>query len=140
MGVSSLGAGLAGFGVAAWGEALRRGRALLLSSALFGAGLVLFAFTRQVATAMVLLGVLGLLAGVYLTLSNVLFQSRSPDGLRGRVISVWSTVWGVLPFASLAMGAVAEWAGAAAAVAACGTICAVFCVGMALSGSHLKGL
>ncbi len=140
MGVSSLGAGVAGFGVAAWGESLRRGRALLLSSALFGVGLVLFAFTRQVSTALVLLGVLGLLVGVYLTLSNVLFQSRSPDKLRGRVISVWSTVWGVLPFASLAMGALAEWAGAATAVAACGTICAVFCVGMALSGSHLKGL
>jgi len=140
VGVSSLGAGLAGFSMAARGDVFRKGRALLLSSTMFSWGLVVFAFSSRIEAALALLFVLGLLVGVYLTLSNVLFQGRSPDPLRGRVMSAWGMVWGLLPFASLAMGGVAELLGVTTAVAICGAACGLFGIGMALAGSHLQEL
>ena len=138
LGVYYLGLALSGFAMAAVGDTFRKGRAVLLSSTVFGCALMVFAFSKQVVLALVLLLVLGLLAGVYLTLNTVLFQSRPPDILRGRMMSVWSMVWGLSPFANLAAGAVAERWGVATVLAASGAICAVFCTGMALVGSHLK--
>jgi MFS family permease len=83
-GISSLGSAFAGFAMAAVGDTFRKGRAVLLSSTVFGCVLVVFAFCRQAALALVLLLALGLLSGVYLTLSHVLLQVRSPDTRRRR--------------------------------------------------------
>ena len=137
VGVSSLGAALIGFAIAAVEDGFRKGRVLLLSSTMFGCVLVIFAFSRQILLALLLLLVLGLLAGVYLTLNTVVFQSRPPDMLRGRVMSVWGMVWGLTPFATLAVGAVAERWGVTTALVMSGAAWVMFCTGMALVRSSL---
>jgi MFS family permease len=138
LGAVSLGAALAGFAVAATENTFSQGRTLLLSAALFSGGLIVFAFCSQVILAVILLFVMGLIAGVYLTLSNVLFQSRAPDRVRGRILSIWGMIWGLLPFASLAMGAAAERWNVQLAIGASGAICVIFSVGMALTSSALQ--
>lgn len=140
VGISYLSHSAVGFALATIEDTFDRGRALLLSSVLFGGGLVVFAFSRQVLLALLLLFLLGIVAGVYLTLSNVLFQVRPPDPLRGRVVSAWGMVWGLLPFTSLAAGAFAERWGVTNAIVASGAVCVVFCIGMTSIGSQLRGL
>lgn len=140
LGASSLGTALAGFLIAAAGEDLPKGRVLLLSGGTFGCGLVVLAFSSHVLGAMVLLFVVGLLVGSYLTLSNVLLQSLPPDSLRGRVMSIWGMVWGTLPFVSLAAGAAADSWGVKAIISGSGVICAVFSLGMALFDPRLNEL
>ena len=124
--------------MAAVGDTFHKGRAVLLSSTVFGCVLVIFAFCRQAALALVLLLALGLLSGVYLTLSHVLLQTRSPDALRGRMMGAWSMVWGLAPFANLAAGAVAERWGVTTVIGVSGAVCAVFCIGTALAGLHVE--
>lgn len=51
-------------------------------------------------------------------------QLTTPDGLRGRVMSVFSTLYlGMAPFGSLLAGGLAQWTGAPAAVAILGGCC-----------------
>ncbi len=140
LGIYYMGMALAGLAMAAVGDTFRKGRAVLLASTVLSCGLVVFAFSRQVVLTLGLLFVLGLLAGVYLTLNTVIFQSRPPDALRGRMMSAWGMVWGLAPFANLAAGAIAERWGVTTVISGSGAICAAFCIGMALIGSHLREL
>lgn len=137
VGISSFGAAVVGFALASAGDVFSKGRALWLTAILSGAGLVVFAFTRQVALALVVLFALGLLNGVYLTLSNLLFQSRPPDRLRGRVMGAYAMVWGIAPFAHLVAGAVADRIGVMETIAASGVICIVFCGAMTIGNYDL---
>jgi MFS family permease len=58
--------------------------------------------------------------------SNTLIQSMVPDGLRGRVMSVYSMMFmGMAPIGSLLSGWVADRLGAPFTVAAGGAICMV---------------
>ena len=123
LGLSGLGSAVSGFTLAAIGNISSRGRAALFSSAAFGVGLIIFSLTRQPWTSLVVMFGVGLVSGVYLTLSNVIFQSQTPDGLRGRVMSVWSMVWGLIPFTSLALGALAERWNVSGVIGLSGVIC-----------------
>jgi MFS family permease len=140
LGVYYMGIALAGFVMAAVGDTFRKGRVVLLSAIGFSCGLVALAVSRQVAFALALLFLLGLLAGVFLTLNMVLFQSRPPDRLRGRAMSAGGMVWGLGPFVSLVTGTIAEHWGVTTAITASGVVCGSFSVGLALVGSHLREL
>ena len=140
LGLGDIGIALAGLGIAAVGNSFSKGRMLRLAAGLFGIGLVILASVRSTTLVLPLLLVQGIVVGVYLTLTNVLFQSRPPDRLRGRVMSAWGMVWGVLPLTSLAVGALAEIWPVNLIIGACGGVCAAFAVGMALFGDHLHEL
>jgi hypothetical protein len=140
LGMADIGVALAGLAIAAGGNSFSQGWVLRLAAGLFGTGLVILAFTRSMTVALPLLLVQGLVVGVFLTLTNVIFQSRPPDELRGRVMSVWEMVWGVLPLTSLAVGALAEIWPVNLIVGVCGGICAAFAAGMALLGDRLSEL
>lgn len=123
LGLSGLGSAISGFALAAIGNISSRGRAALLSSVAFGVGLMIFSLTRQPWSSLVVMFGVGLVSGVYLTLSNVIFQSEAPDAIRGRVMSVWSMVWGLIPFTSLAVGALAEQWNVAGVIGVSGALC-----------------
>lgn len=136
LGLSGLGSAISGFILAAIGNVPSRGYAALLSATAFGVGLVFFSFTRQAWAALAVMFTVGLVAGVYLTLSNVIFQSEAPDAIRGRVMSVWGMVWGLIPFTSLAAGAAAEQWSVSGVIALSGAMCVV--TSLALLGSRSK--
>jgi MFS family permease len=140
LGLSSLGAATAGLSLAGIGDRFSRGKALLVASAILSSGIILFAFCRETSVALAMALGMGLAAGVYLTLSNVLFQTRPPDELRGRVVAAWSMIWGVVPFTTLLAGALAERWGVVAVVAASGGLCLALTLCMALFAPRLREL
>jgi MFS family permease len=139
VGLFGLGAASAGIILAGLGP-LRQGRLLLAASVAIAGGVVIFAFTRNTLLALALALLLGLIDGVYLTLSNVIFQTRAPDAMRGRVLGAWGMVWGLLPFTALLSGFLAERIGVVAVIAGSGALCLLFAAGLMVASPQLREL
>lgn len=83
------------------------------ATALFGAGLILFSFSRSLPLSMALLTVTGFGFMVQLAAGNTMLQTVVEDGMRGRVMSLFMTAFlGAAPLGSLAAGALADRFGA----------------------------
>ena len=66
---------------------------------------------------------------LFFSTSNTVLQTIVPDEMRGRVMGVWSLVFGaMIPLGSLEAGAVAHWAGTPFALAFGACICAIAAV------------
>ena len=60
------------------------------------------------------MGLIGVAQAIYLATNNTLVQLAVPDELRGRVMSVYMTTWGLMPLGALPQGILADWFGAPA--------------------------
>ncbi len=99
-------------------------RWIALSSAGFGASLLLFSFSRSTALSAILLFPVGFCVVGQMASSNTLLQSISADNFRGRVMSAYSMMFlGMAPFGSLLAGFSAQHLGAPKTVAICGGVC-----------------
>ena len=139
VGLFGLGAALAGIVLAGIGP-LRQGRVLLGAALSIGLGVIVFAFTRNTSLALTLAFLLGVIDGVFLTLSNVIFQTRAPDSMRGRVLGAWGVVWGILPFTALLAGLLTDKIGVVYVIAGSGALCLLFTIGMTIASPHLREL
>lgn len=120
--LSATGAGAlaAGVALAAGRVRIPRGRLIIGAGAAYGVALIGFALSTSYPLSLALL----VLAGFTMILNNAsvnaLLQSKVPDHLRGRVMSVYVFMFiGVSPLGSLQAGALARWIGAPYALA-CG--------------------
>ena len=94
-----------------------------LGAATLGAALLLLASTGSMALAVVAMFVAGVGSIAMAATANTLVQLTVPDQLRGRVMSVYTTVFaGSTPFGGLITGALASGFGAAFAIAAGGAL------------------
>lgn len=93
---------------------------------LFGALLLLFAFSRLYPLSLALAFVLGMVSQFYITAINTVLQLNLPEQLRGRVMGVHGLTWDLMPVGGMIAGTIAEFAGAPAAVA----VGAVFVAGL----------
>jgi MFS family permease len=121
MGVGALAAALF---VASFSGLRRKGLLLTVGQFVFSISLVLVAFARSLPLALALICVLGWATVSQFMMMNTLIQLDVPDGLRGRVFSVY--LWasqGVAPFGSLFIGWLAQTAGVPHAALICGGIC-----------------
>ena len=89
----------------------RRGRVIVAGVGLFGLTIVLYALSGNVILSCVLIGLLGLIASTYATLNDMLVQTLVDDAYRGRVLSVYSMLWGLTPIGGLIGGAMANVVG-----------------------------
>lgn len=89
----------------------RRGRVIVAGVGLFGMTIVLYALSGNVILSCVLIGLLGLIASTYATLNDTLVQTLVDDAYRGRVLSVYSMLWGLTPIGGLIGGAMANVVG-----------------------------
>ena len=105
-----------------------------------GLGVIVFAFTRNTSLALTLAFLLGVIDGVFLTLSNVIFQTHAPDSIRGRVLGAWGMVWGILPFTALFAGLLTDKIGVVYVIAGSGVLCLLFTIGMTIASPHLREL
>ncbi|HEU5194365.1 MAG TPA: MFS transporter [Methylomirabilota bacterium] len=82
---------------------------LMAAAAITLAALMLLAAARHVAVAVVLLFITGF-AGLFLVAScNTRLQLTTPDELRGRMMSLYTLVWGgVFPIGAFCVGAISE--------------------------------
>ena len=78
----------------------------------FGLFLLLFIFAQSLFTAAVMVFQVGLASSTYRTMSRITLQTRVPDRLRGRILSIALMDRGLMPLGAILIGAVAEWAGA----------------------------
>src|SRR5215203_3377839 len=88
------------------------GKCLVCSIIGFGLFLLLFMIAETLVTAAVTMFLVGLASAIYRTMSRVTLQTRVPDRLRGRILSIALMDRGLMPLGAILIGAVAEWAGA----------------------------
>jgi hypothetical protein len=89
--------------------------------------------------ALPILGLVGLTNSVYLTQVNTLLQQKVPDGLRGRVMSLYALCWNLLPLGGLVSGALAAAVDARFAVLVGGTMVAANAL-LLLTSRRLRAL
>src|ERR1043166_795443 len=100
---------------------LALGGVWIFSIALFGISL---SRSFYIALAFLLVAGFGML--LFFSTSNTVLQTIVPDDMRGRVMGVWSLVFGaMIPLGSLEAGAVAHWLGTPVALAIGAVICAI---------------
>jgi hypothetical protein len=121
MGVGSL--------ISAWSLVLRKSvRGLLkmipISSAVFGAGLILFGLSKVEWLSMALMLAVGFGMMQGMTASNTIIQTIVPEDKRGRVMSYYTMAFvGMAPFGSLLSGELGHLIGAPMTVAVSGASC-----------------
>ncbi|HVK03611.1 MAG TPA: MFS transporter, partial [Armatimonadaceae bacterium] len=117
----------------------RKGRILMGAGLSFPVLEVVMAFNRSLPVAYVVSALLGFAVIMFLATANSLLQTSTPDDLRGRVMSIYSLIlMGLTPVGSLWAGAVANVAGAPAAIAAGGILMGVVAVFMAIRYPALR--
>ena len=140
VGSASMGSALSGFAVALIGDIYPKGWAILIFSALFGLGMILFAFMSEPLIALGLIFIVGIFSGIFLTLINALLLIHIRDELRGRMMSVWGMVWGLIPISALLGGTAAEFFGISIVMAASGAAVACACIFLIITRSPLLDL
>jgi MFS family permease len=89
------------------GRIARPGRALLLGALAMGLGLMAFSQSPAIGVALPILLVVGFTNTFYLTQVSTFIQQHVPDDLRGRVLSLYSLCWNLLPLGGLIGGLLA---------------------------------
>jgi MFS family permease len=86
---------------------LRRGTVLLVAAACVGFLLMVFSRSPGMGLALPALMLVGFSNTFYLTQVSTLLQQSVPDQLRGRVLSIYSLCWNLMPLGGLLAGALA---------------------------------
>jgi MFS family permease len=108
-GLGALGGALVTASLGGW---KRRGAVLVGSALGHGVLLALFAEQRSVIGAMVFIGLTSFAVMVFLGMANTLMQTRTPDHLRGRAMSVHTMVFmGFMPLGQMLLGSLGTVAG-----------------------------
>lgn len=121
-GAVGLGAVVSSIFIASQGDRLGKGRVLFFGSLGLAVTLTGFALSTNFVLSLALLFLLGVSLVCQITVINTLLQTRVPDRLRGRVMSMFSLAFiGVLPLGNLLIGTVAEYWGVPLALT-CGAL------------------
>lgn len=124
MGAAGTGALISAVSLALRNSVLGLGRMIAISTALFGAGLVGFGFSRVLWLSLLLMMVTGFGMMQQMAASNTIIQTIIPEDKRGRVMSYYTMAFvGMAPFGSLLGGGLAQWIGAPATVILSGVFC-----------------
>lgn len=122
-GVGALGGSLLTASLARIG---RKGLLILASAGVLSLGLVAFALVPLVPVAFALLVLVGGATTLYMSATNTVLQTLTPDNVRGRVLSIWSMIGaGVMPLGSLLLGGIASATGRVTLVVAAGALVAL---------------
>src|SRR5215471_18976619 len=125
MSASGTGAFIGALVVATYGHLFAPRRLALGGVWLFSIALLALSLSRNFYLALAFLLVAGFGMLLFFSTSNTVLQTIVPDEMRGRVMGVWSLVFGaMIPLGSFEAGAVAHWLGTPFAVAFGAVICA----------------
>ena len=114
------------------------GKVIALSAALFGAGIIAFAFSRALWFSMLVLLLSGFGMMVQMAASNTVLQTIVEEDKRGRVMSFYTmSFMGMVPFGSLLAGVLASRIGAPNTLLAGGVCCII---GAILFSARLSSL
>ena len=123
---SGVGALAAALTVASAGHILPTRVMALGGIGIFSTSLALFAFNRNLYVETFLLAIVGFGIVLYFSTSNTVLQSIVPDEMRGRVMGIWTLIFGgMIPLGSLQAGIMADFLGTPATIAIGALICAL---------------
>ena len=126
MSASGMGALVGALVVATFGHRITPRKIALGGVWLFSAALLAFSFARNFHAALGLLFVAGFGMLLFFSTTNTVLQTIVSDEMRGRVMGVWSLMFGaMIPLGSLEAGAVANWLGTAFALGLGAIVCAI---------------
>jgi len=117
----------------------RPGTALLIMGGCVGLELMAFSRAPAMSVALPLLVSVGFSNTFYLTQVNTILQTKTPDQLRGRVMSLYSLCWNLLPLGGLLAGALAAAVDARFAVMVGGAVVAAN-AGVLLTSRRLRAI
>jgi MFS family permease len=86
---------------------LRPGKVMLTAATCMGLALMMFSRSPGMGVAAPMLALTGFCSTFYLTHVTMIIQQKVPDHLRGRVLSLYSLCWNLLPLGGLVAGALA---------------------------------
>src|SRR5213083_3203490 len=126
MSASGAGAFIGALVVATFGHLFTPRKIALGGVWLFSAAMLAVSFTKSFPLALVFLFAAGFGMLLFFSTSNTVLQTIVPDEMRGRVMGMWSLVFGaMIPLGSLEAGAVAHWVGTPFALAFGACVCAL---------------
>ena len=123
---SGIGALIAALTVASAGHMMPTRVMALGGVWIFSIALALLAFTRNLYIGGALLTMVGFGIVLYFSTSNTVLQSIVPDEMRGRVMGIWTLIFGgMIPLGSLQAGLLADWVGTPVTIAVGAGVCAL---------------
>jgi MFS family permease len=129
--------------IASLGDYEYKGRVLVGSGLSFGATLILFAFTASIGSfplSLVALALVGAAGTGYMALNNALVLTITPPEMRGRVMGIFMTTFGLMPLGALPMGMLADNIGAPLTVGGFGVVTLAFFVLVTLFRPSIRRL
>ena len=109
--------------IASLGRFDYKGKLLTTGSIAFPLVMLIFSFVRLIPVSLIIIFALGCALILAMNIANSLVQTLVPDGLRGRVMGIYTlTFFGLLPVGSLLMGILAEHFGEAEAILICSIV------------------
>ena len=139
MAASGVGALVGAMLLAARKSVLGLGKYIPLTAGAFGAGLIMFSFSRMIWLSLLLMVLTGLGFMVQMAVSNTILQTIVDEDKRGRVMSFYTMAFmGAAPFGSLLAGSVADRIGAPHTLLFGGIGCLLGAVWFAMTLSDLR--
>lgn len=105
-----------------------RGRIVIAGVALFSLFLIAFALSSSTYLSFALMLCLGLCTSTYATFNDTLVQLETDNAYRGRVLSVYTMLWGLTPIGGLEVGVLSQWMGVQSALAINGVLILLYVV------------
>ena len=126
--------------VAYFSHSRGKGRQAIDGAIIFGILLIFFALSKSYPLSLALACALGIASQFYITTINAILQVNMPDQLRGRVMGIYGLTWELMPVGGLIAGAIAEYAGAPAAVVVGGVFVVVMALAFAMFSPNMRRL
>lgn len=137
-GSSGVGALTAALFIAFKGEIEKKGQLMTRAGMTFGAALLFFSLSQDYLASTIILVFAGWGVVSFLAVANSFIQLRTPDVLRGRVMSVYALVFlGIAPIGNVVMGSVAHMVGTGRAISIGASLCLL---AVLLSSKHLRSM
>ena len=123
--VAGVGAIVMALVAAAMSKSRNKGLWLVGGAVVFGASVVVFSASTNYLLSLGVLFIGGAATTFYMVMVQTSLQALVPDQLRGRVFSIFSLTWSLLPLGGLQAGLVADWISPQFAVGLGGGVVAV---------------
>jgi MFS family permease len=135
---SAIGFLIGSLGLALVGDFKRKGMVLLVSVALFGMAILSFALSNNYLLSCLLLAAIGIANSLGLILNQTIIQTTCDPEMRGRVLALFMTTWGLQSLAAFPIGALAQTVGAPWTMASSGILLTVSALLLMLLMPKLK--
>jgi MFS family permease len=132
-GASGIGSLVGALATASLGNVRRRGLVLLGGAGAMSVLLALFGAQRSFVLALPILTLVGFTTMLFLGMANTLLQTRTPDHMLGRVMSVHTMMFmGLMPLGSMVLGSIGTLVGVSTSLVLGGTTVALVALYIAL--------